>query len=99
MTREQDTMDKQLTGKVAVVIGGGGGIGAAIGVLFAQEGAHVAVLGRNEANATAGAEERRGDDVRGTALAGDVTDGDAVRAAMDRIVAEPGGSDILGNSA
>jgi 3-oxoacyl-[acyl-carrier protein] reductase len=99
MTREQDNMDKQLTGKVAVVIGGGGGIGAAIAVLFAQEGADVAVLDRNEPNATAVAEECKGSDVRGTALAVDVTDSEAVRAAMDRIVEELGGIDILVNSA
>ena len=84
-------MDEQLTGKVAVVIGGGGGIGAAIAVLFAQEGADVAVLDRNEPNATAVAEQCKSSGGRATALAVDVTDGEAVRAAMDRIVEELGG--------
>ena len=91
-------MDKQLTGKVAVVIGGGGGIGAAIAVLFAREGADVAVLDRNEQNATAVAEDCKSHG-RATALAVDVTDGEGVRAAMDRLVEELGGIDILVNSA
>ena len=92
-------MDEQLTGKVAVVIGGGGGIGAAIAVLFAQEGADVAVLDRNEQSATAVAEQCRSSGRRATALAVDVTDGAAVRAAMDRVVDELGGIDVLVNSA
>src|SRR5688500_4931530 len=99
MIREQDTMDKQLTGRVAVVIGGGGGIGAAIAVLFAREGADVAVLDRNEQNATAVAEDCKSHGGHATALAVDVTDGEAVRAAMDRLVEELGGIDILVNSA
>jgi 3-oxoacyl-[acyl-carrier protein] reductase len=92
-------MDKQLTGKVAVVIGGAGGIGAAIALLFAQEGADVAVLDRNEQSAAAVADECQGSGGRATALAVDVTDGEAVRAAMDRVTAELGGIDILVNSA
>ncbi len=92
-------MDKHLTGRAAVVIGGGGGIGAAIAVLFAQEGADVAVLDLNQQSARAVAEECQGSGGRATALAVDVTDGEAVRAAIDRVVAELGGIDILVNSA
>ncbi|MFC6257110.1 SDR family NAD(P)-dependent oxidoreductase, partial [Kocuria oceani] len=46
-------MEQQLTGKVAVVTGGGSGIGAAIALLFAREGADVAVLDRDEQHARA----------------------------------------------
>src|SRR3954469_14984487 len=99
MTREQATMDKPLTAKAAAVIGGGGGIGAAIAMLFAQEGADVAVLDRNESNATAVAEECTSFGGRATALPVDVTDGRGVRAAMGRIVEELGGLDVLVNSA
>ncbi|WP_222268950.1 SDR family NAD(P)-dependent oxidoreductase [Modestobacter marinus] len=92
-------MEKQLTGRVAVVIGGGSGIGAAIAVLYAREGADVAVLDRNEENARAVAEECRSSGGRATALTVDATDGEAVRAAMDRVVAELDGIDVLVNSA
>ncbi|QRN97689.1 SDR family NAD(P)-dependent oxidoreductase [Archangium violaceum] len=39
---------KRLQDKVAVITGGGSGIGAATAVLFVQEGARVVVVGRNE---------------------------------------------------
>jgi 2-hydroxycyclohexanecarboxyl-CoA dehydrogenase len=42
-------MDLQLRGQMAVVIGGASGIGLAIGRAFSEEGAHVALLDRNEA--------------------------------------------------
>ena len=39
---------KRLQDKVAVITGGGSGIGAATAALFVQEGARVVVVGRNE---------------------------------------------------
>ncbi|MFE7630847.1 SDR family NAD(P)-dependent oxidoreductase [Kocuria sp. NPDC057446] len=92
-------MEQQLTGKVAVVTGGGSGIGAAIAVLFAREGADVAVLDRDEQHAVAVAEESGSFGGRATALAVDVTDGEAVRGAMERVVEEFGGIDILVSAA
>src|ERR1700712_2393288 len=41
-------MSQKLTNKVAVVTGGTSGIGLAIAMRFAQEGAKVAVTGRNQ---------------------------------------------------
>src|SRR5688500_13294934 len=57
----------RLDGKVALITGGGSGVGAASARRMAQEGASVAVLGRTEATLRAAAEEveRAG----GTALA------------------------------
>ena len=50
-----------LSGKVAVVTGGGGGLGAALGKVFAEAGAAVAALDIDEA--AAGAGRRRPDRV------------------------------------
>lgn len=92
-------MERQLSGKVAVVTGGGSGIGAAIALLFAREGADVAVLDRDEQHARAVAEESGAFGGRTRALAVDVTDGEAVRAAMDRVAEELGGIDVLVSAA
>ncbi|MGX5357511.1 SDR family NAD(P)-dependent oxidoreductase [Kocuria sp. KH4] len=92
-------MEQQLTGRVAVVTGGGSGIGAAIAMLFAREGADVAVLDRDEQHARAVAEECGAFGGRTAALAADVTDGEAVRAAMDRVAEELGGIDVLVSAA
>jgi 3-oxoacyl-[acyl-carrier protein] reductase len=88
-------VEQQLAGKAAVVTGGGSGIGAAIALLFAQEGADVAVLDRDVQHATAVVEECQAFGGRTLGLAVDVTDGEAVHAAMDRVVAELGGIDVL----
>lgn len=92
-------MEQQLTGKVAVVTGGGSGIGAAIALLFAREGADVAVLDRDEQHAAAVAEESGSFGGRTTAIAVDVTDGEGVQQAMARVVEELGGIDVLVSAA
>ncbi|GLB66016.1 SDR family oxidoreductase [Arthrobacter mangrovi] len=92
-------MGRQLEGKVAAITGGGSGIGAAIALLFAQEGADVAVLDRDERNASAVAEEAGAFAGRTAALTVDVTDGEAVRNAMDDVADRFGGIDILVSAA
>ena len=42
------TKDRPLEGKVAIVTGGAKGIGAVISAYLAEDGAHVALAGRNE---------------------------------------------------
>ena len=79
-----------LTGKRALVTGGGRGIGAAIARGLAAQGAHVTVTGRNQAELAAVAAE-----VSGRAVLGDMLD----RAATDRMCAEVGAVDILVNNA
>ena len=85
-----------LAGQVAVITGGGGAIGAATGRAFAAAGAEVALLDRDEAAARTKAEEIG---PQALAVACDVTDAGAVRAAFDRVVARFGGVDILVSNA
>jgi NAD(P)-dependent dehydrogenase (short-subunit alcohol dehydrogenase family) len=81
----------RLKGKVAVVTGGGNGIGAAIGARMAEEGAAVAVVDVD----ASGAEKAAGASFHLC----DVTDEDAVAAAFADVVARHGRLDVLVNNA
>jgi 2-hydroxycyclohexanecarboxyl-CoA dehydrogenase len=85
--------------KVAVVTGGGGGIGGATCARFAREGARVAVLDRNLAGARATAERIAADGGTALAIECDITDRASVDAAVARVTAEWGGIHILVNNA
>jgi len=88
----------KLDGRVALVTGGGSGIGRAICLRFAGEGARVVVndIRLEAAEATVKA---MGDPARGRALAADVADSAAVRAMFAVIEREYGGLDVLVNNA
>ncbi|MFT5181032.1 MAG: 2-hydroxycyclohexanecarboxyl-CoA dehydrogenase, partial [Alphaproteobacteria bacterium] len=85
--------------KIAIVTGGGGAIGRAICLRFAEEGSVVGVFDINEdaAHETAALIEKSG----GTALVQrvDVTDYEAVAAAAHAFEATAGPADILVNNA
>jgi NAD(P)-dependent dehydrogenase (short-subunit alcohol dehydrogenase family) len=81
-----------LDGKVAVLTGGAGSIGAATARLFAQEGARLVVVDRDEEGLAAVVGEL-GDDVA-AAFAGDVTDSTHVKGAVDLAVERFGGLDV-----
>jgi 2-deoxy-D-gluconate 3-dehydrogenase len=88
-----------LSGKVAVVTGGNGGIGLGIARGLAEAGADIAVVGRNEAKSTAAAAELRAFGVKAIAVTADVTDKAAVAAMVERVAKELGRIDILVNNA
>ncbi len=79
-----------LDGIRALVTGGASGIGARIAETFRAEGAAVAVLDRDEPAELA-------DGI--VAVTADIADDAAVRAAVERAVAELGGLDVLVNNA
>ncbi len=90
----------RLEGKVALVTGGGTGIGRATSLLFAEEGADVAVnysRSRSEAEETVSEIEKLGR--KGLAICADVSDDAAVREMIDTVVAKLGRLDILINNA
>lgn len=88
-----------LAGKVALVTGGGSGIGRAIARVLAQAGAAVAVMDRDAASGEAVAREIAASGGRALAVAGDVTQAADCRRAVESTVAELGRLDILVNSA
>jgi NAD(P)-dependent dehydrogenase (short-subunit alcohol dehydrogenase family) len=79
----------ELAGLVAVVTGGGSGIGAAVAAALADRGARVAVLDLDPGTPPAG----------GLGIPTDVSDDAAVRIAIGRVVGELGGLDVLVNCA
>jgi NAD(P)-dependent dehydrogenase (short-subunit alcohol dehydrogenase family) len=91
----------KLTDKVALITGGGRGIGRAIALAFAREGADVAVLARTENEVRRVAEEIRDEcKVRAFHAVCDVADVESVQGAFARVAEEFGrGADILVNNA
>ncbi|MFM7100311.1 MAG: 3-oxoacyl-[acyl-carrier-protein] reductase [Verrucomicrobiota bacterium] len=89
----------QLASQIAVVTGAGRGIGRAIALQFAREGADVVCVSRTEQNAARVAAEVRELGRQAWALAVDVSDAAQVAAAAEKILAEAGRVDILVNNA
>jgi NAD(P)-dependent dehydrogenase (short-subunit alcohol dehydrogenase family) len=90
----------KLDGKVAIITGGDSGIGRAVAVLFAREGADVAIVYLSEeedAEETWRAVQREGR--RALLIPGDVTDSSFCEQAVETTVRELGRLDILVNNA
>ncbi len=91
---------EKLADKVALISGGDSGIGRAVAVLFAREGADVAIIHVGEdkdAKATAAAIEKEGR--RALVIKGDVRDSGFCKEAVERTVKELGKLDVLVNNA
>jgi 3-oxoacyl-[acyl-carrier protein] reductase len=92
--------DCTLDGKVALVTGGGRGIGAAVARQLAAAGADIALTYQRDDERAAGTVERiRAYGRRAIAIRADSADPAAVIAAVDRAAAELGRLDILVNNA
>src|SRR5258708_9187123 len=89
----------QLANQIAVVTGAGRGIGRAIALKFANEGADVVVVSRTQENSEKVAAEIRALGRKAWAFAVDVADSAAVSAAAEKILADCGKIDILVNNA
>ncbi|WP_026380624.1 SDR family NAD(P)-dependent oxidoreductase [Afifella pfennigii] len=88
-----------LEGKVVVVTGGAGGIGSETCRRFAEAGAAVAVLDRDEAAARTLAERIAGTGASGVAVGVDLTDLPATQAAVAEVEEALGPIDVLINNA
>lgn len=90
---------KRLDGKVALITGGGEGIGAAIARLFAREGAAVVITGRRKAVLERAAKDIERNQGRALAVAGSVADEPHAREAVSQAVRAFGKLDVLVNNA
>lgn len=88
-----------LTGKVAVVTGGNGGIGLGMARGLARAGANIAVVARNEEKSAQAVQSLQDMDVQARAFQADVTDADAVSNMVDAVTQAFGGIHILINNA
>jgi len=92
-------MSDALSGKVAPVTSAGRGIGRAIALAFAEEGAAVALIARSRADLAGVAAEIRERGGRALAVPTDVTQDAAVESAVENVAGELGRLDILVTSA
>ncbi|MGW1751452.1 SDR family oxidoreductase [Streptomyces sp. NPDC002092] len=90
---------ENLAGRTAVVTGAASGIGEAVAVLLAAQGARVALLARRRERLDAIVEKIRANGGQALAVVADVTDGGSVDAAVERIHAAYGTVDLVVNSA
>lgn len=91
----------KLEGRVALVTGGDSGIGRAVALIYAREGADIAIvyLEQEETDARKTIKEIESEGRKAIAIPGDVTDPEFCRAAVERVVEHFGRLDILVNNA
>ena len=105
MTPEPQVMPRfpgsgRLAGKAAIITGGDSGIGQAVAILFAREGAKVAILYLDETeDARRTAQMVRDEGGECVAIAGDVGDEQFCHRAVQQVVNRFGRVDVLVNNA
>ncbi|GHU04712.1 3-oxoacyl-[acyl-carrier-protein] reductase FabG [Betaproteobacteria bacterium] len=92
-------MNLNLNGKVAVITGGGAGIGKEVALEFAREGCHIAVCGRNLSRLEETQKELERLNCKVYIETVDVTDISAMEAFVANVVKNLGGLDIWVNNA
>jgi len=93
--------EKELSRRIAVIVGGGNGIGRAAALLAAQRGANVVAADRDEKEAghTAESAKQLGGKEAAMPLSVDIRNRQAIRQALRQVIANYGGFDILINTA
>ena len=99
MTTTQSDSQRPLAGQVAIITGGGRGIGRAIAIAYAEAGACVCVTARTSSEIDNVAAEITDAGGRAVAVTCDVSDRASVESMVDRTVSEVGRLDILVNNA
>src|SRR4051794_48360 len=89
----------RLDDRVAVVTGGGDGIGRGISEVFAREGAHVAIIDRNEQAGSSAAEAISARGGTATYVHGDISDEASVQRAVAEVAERAGPPRVLVNNA
>src|SRR4051812_20957409 len=92
-------MAGMLEGKSALITGGGGGIGRATALIFAREGARLAIADANEASAKETVAQVNAAGGQAMSLTGDVTDSGQVQAMIRMVVSTYGRLDCAFNNA
>jgi NAD(P)-dependent dehydrogenase (short-subunit alcohol dehydrogenase family) len=87
--------DMRLKDRIAVITGAGSGIGRASALLFASEGAFVALVDRDEAGMNETLQAIRGVNGDGSTHQGDVGDGEFARATVEEVVSRHRRLDVL----
>lgn len=97
---EEKMTGKRLEGRVALITGGGGGIGSATGRLFCREGAKVALIDMDRGVVDAAVEDIRRNvpSAEVTGFVADLGEENAAQTVVDEILKVYGGADILVNN-
>jgi 3-oxoacyl-[acyl-carrier protein] reductase len=90
---------ESLKGKIALITGAGKGIGRAVAIALANEGANVGLIARTEKDLQSVAEEVKAIGVKAAIATADVSDIQSVNTAVESIQKELGNIDILINNA
>ena len=100
MTRTKHPFAADLfAGQVALITGGGTGLGLATACMLARSGATIAIASRKQANLDAGAAQIRALGATCSTQTCDIRDAEAVRELVKRVLAEHGRLDLLVNNA